>query len=64
MAENNLRNPDSDIDDDLVPTFSKVLKKYVYENGVEFECNILTSDKINKERSFKGFFITDNDEEE
>jgi len=64
MAENNLRNPDSDIDDDLVPTFSKVLKKYVYENGVEFECNILTSDKINKERSFKGFFINDNDEEE
>ena len=64
MAENNLRNPDSDIDGDLVPTFSKVLKKYVYENGVEFECNILTSDKINKERSFKGFFINDNDEEE
>jgi hypothetical protein len=64
MAENNLRNPDSDIDDDLVPTFSKILKKYVYENGVEFECNILTSDKINKERSFKGFFINDNDEEE
>ena len=64
MAENNLRNPDSDIGDDLVPTFSKVLKKYVYENGVEFECNILTSDKINKERSFKGFFINDNDEEE
>jgi hypothetical protein len=64
MAENNLRNPDSDIDDDLVPTFSKVLKKYVYENGAEFNCNILTSDKINKERSFKGFFINDNDEEE
>jgi hypothetical protein len=64
MAENNLRNPDSDIDDDLVPTFSKVLKKYVYENGVEFECSILTSGKINKERSFKGFFTDDNEEEE
>jgi hypothetical protein len=64
MPENNLRNPDSDTDDNLVPAFSKLSGNYAFKNGVEFECNILTLNKINKERSFKGFFTDDNEEEE
>jgi hypothetical protein len=54
---------DSEIDDNAVPRFSSVSKKHVFPSGVEFECNILTVNKIKKERSFKGFSI-DEDEEE
>jgi hypothetical protein len=50
-------------DDNAVPYFSSTSKKYVYPSGIEFECNILSLNKIKKERSFKGF-PTNEDEEE
>lgn len=63
MAENITGSSESDTNDDLVPTFSKASGNFVFPDGVEFSCSILT-DKINKERSFKGFFINDDEEEE
>lgn len=63
MAENITLSSESDTNDDLVPTFSKASGNFVFPDGVEFSCSILT-DKINKERSFKRFFINDDEEEE
>jgi hypothetical protein len=64
MAENIIGSPESDTNDDLVPTFSKTLGKFVFSDGVEFNCNINTVNKINKERSFTGFSTNNDDEEE
>ena len=64
MANNITGSSESDTNDDLVPTFSKASGKFVFSDGVEFNCNINTADKISKERSFTGFLINDNDEEE
>jgi hypothetical protein len=64
MAATQSNDVNSDTDDNLVPTFSRFSGKYAFQNGVEFKCNILTSNKINKERSFKGFFTDENEEEE
>lgn len=54
---------DSDTEDNAVAYFSSVSKKYVYPSGVEFECNILSLDKIKKERSFKVLPIEQDEEE-
>lgn len=64
MAENITGSSESDTNDDLVPTFSKASGNFVFPDGIEFNCNINSSDKISKERSFTGFLINDDDEEE
>jgi hypothetical protein len=64
MAENITLSSESDTNDDLVPAFSKASGKFVFPDGVEFNCSINTENKISKERSFTGFLINDNDEEE
>jgi len=64
MAENITDNSESDTNDDLVPTFSKASGKFVFSDGIEFNCNINSSDKIKKDRSFTGFSFNDDEEEE
>lgn len=64
MADNITDNSESDTNNDLVPTFSKAAGKFVFPDGIEFECNILTASKINKDRSFTGFSFNNDDEEE
>jgi hypothetical protein len=54
---------DTEKDDTAVPYFSNTSKTYVYPSGIEFECNILTLNKIKKERSFKGFPINEDEED-
>lgn len=57
------QNIDTENGDEEVPHFSDVSKNYVFPSGIEFECNILTFDKIKKERSFKGFLIDEEEED-
>ena len=64
MAENITDNSESDTNDDLVPTFSRVSGNFVFPDGIEFQCNILTANKISKDRSFTGFSFNDDYEEE
>ena len=64
MAENITDSSESDTNDDLIPTYSKASGRFVFSDGVEFNCNINSSDKISKDRSLTGFSFNDNDEEE
>ena len=64
MAVNIIDNSESDTNDGAVPTFSKGLGKFVFPDGIEFECSILTAKKINKDRSFIRFSFDNDDEEE
>jgi len=64
MADNITDNSESDTNDDLVPTFSKASGIFSFPDGVEFQCTILTASKINKDRSFTGFSLNNDDEEE
>ena len=63
MTENNLHEGQVEKLDNSVPTFNPVIGDYQYEDGTNFECEILSWNKLSKEMGFRGLLIEEDGEE-